>query len=143
MHELDPTLKQNKAEAINLLDKEIVTKWQNEQNEFKKKLILTDTEPWQLSRLIYSDTNKTNSLRYVAGLDISFVKGNNTACAGLFVFDISAKMKLVYKDLSLVEMDQPYVPGFLAYREAPFLLEKLNKLKQDNLELYPQCKFIS
>lgn len=130
---------QNKAHAIDLIDTELVTKWRNEQNEYKKQLILNDTEPWQLKRIIYSNENRTNSLRYVAGLDISFVKDENTACAGLFVFDLSNDMKLVYHDIDLVQMDQPYVPGFLAYREAPFLLDKLQKLKKEKPDLYPQC----
>jgi deoxyinosine 3'endonuclease (endonuclease V) len=39
-------------------------------------------------------------------------------------------------------MKEPYVPGFLAYREAPFLLKKLDKLKATSPWLYPHCIFI-
>jgi hypothetical protein len=133
--------KQSKSEAINLLDADVVFKWRQDQEDYKKKLILNDTEQWQFNRSVYSEANKTDSLRYVAGLDISFVKGTNTACAGLFVFELSERMNLVYKDISIVQMDLPYVPGFLAYREAPFLLDKLAKLKNNKPELYPQCNF--
>ena len=38
-------------------------------------------------------------------------------------------------------MTQPYVPGFLAFREAPYLIELLNKLKDTKNELYPQLIF--
>jgi len=128
---------------------EILAKWQQEQSNLKKNLIMYDTEAWQVNRRLYSpnDTfspSSNESLRYVAGLDISFVKDRNTACSGLFVFDIANNMQLVYKDLDedLIEMDQPYIPGYLAYREAPFLLSKLEKLKKTNPSLYPQCILI-
>ena len=84
-------------------------------------------------------------LRYVAGMDISFVKNETLACSGLFVFDLSDSMRLVYEDLDdekLINMEQPYVPGFLAYREAPFLLRKLDKLRREKPHLYPHCLFI-
>lgn len=85
-----------------------------------------------------------NSLRFVGGFDISFVKDKNTACSGLFIFDLSDEMKIVYQDLdqTLVEMSQPYIPGFLAYREAPFLLRKLERLKAEHPEFYPQVILI-
>jgi deoxyinosine 3'endonuclease (endonuclease V) len=78
------------------------------------------------------------------GMDISFVKDEKLACSGLFVFDLSDDFIIVYQDLDteLITMDQPYAPGFLAYREAPFLLKKLEKLKKEKPILYPQCIFI-
>lgn len=39
-------------------------------------------------------------------------------------------------------MKLPYVPGFLAYREAPFLMSKLNTLRQTKPYLYPHCILI-
>ena len=131
---------QNKAEAINLIEPEIVNKWRIEQAELKKKLILDDTEQWQINRFLYNEKEvNLNGLRFIAGLDISFVKNENKACAGLFVFDLSNNLDLIYRDLDLIEMNQPYVPGFLAYREAPFLIDKLQKLKTTKPEIYPQC----
>ena len=139
-------------EARSKLTDELVEKWTQEQTEMRKRLELHDTEPWEINRKVYDaslDANEgqsfsNESLRYVAGLDISFVKDENTACSGLYVFDISQNMKLVYEDLDkeLIIMDQPYVPGFLAYREAPFLLRKLDKLKKEKPYLYPHCIFI-
>ena len=134
------------------LNEQLLASWQQEQSELKKKQILVDTEPWQLNRNVFGDCNvvsdtltyNNESLRYVAGLDISFVKEQATACSGLFVFDLSDNMKLVYQDLDheLIQMDQPYISGYLAYREAPFLLSKLEKLKQTQPHLYPHCIFI-
>jgi endonuclease V len=145
--------KQNNARDLLTTDK--VEKWTREQLELRKNLKLYDTEPWQINRDIFTTNKDTNDekplaysnthLRYVAGMDISFVKNDTLACSGLFVFDLSDEMKLVYKDLDndeLINMDQPYVPGFLAYREAPFLLKKLDKLKREKPWLYPHCIFI-
>lgn len=134
--------------------KDLIQKWTLEQQEWRGNLKLVDTEPWQQNRSVFNLANEENSggfsiyqnkkLRYVAGLDISFVKNDVTACSGLFVFDLSDNMKLVYKDIDaeLIKMDQPYVPGFLAYREAPILLKKLEKLKTEKPHLYPHCIFI-
>ena len=131
---------------------EYLKKWTKEQVELNKHLILKDTLPWQINLSIYSENynhtresiNRDDHLRYVAGFDISFVKDANTACAGLFVFDLSDNMKLVYQDFDkdLIKMVLPYVPGFLGYREAPFLLTKLEKLKKEKPHLYPQCILI-
>ena len=150
------------SSARDLLTTDIVEEWTREQLELRKNLKLYDTEPWQINRAIFAtndddddDDDKTNEekplaysnthLRYVAGMDISFVKNDTLACSGLFVFDLSDEMKLVYEDLDkdeLISMDQPYVPGFLAYREAPFLLKKLDKLRREKPWLYPHCIFI-
>ena len=141
--------RQDKGAAIHLLTDEIVEKWTREQMDLKKRLQLFDKEPWQINRQIYAPNKKDieppKSLRYVAGMDISFVKNDTLACSGLFVFDLTNNMELVYLDLDndeLINMDQPYVPGFLAYREAPFLLKKLDKLKKEKPWFYPQCIFI-
>ena len=47
-------------------------------------------------------------------------------------------MKVVYEDLSMVALTAPYIPGFLAFREADFLVEKVEKLRQLNPQMVPQ-----
>jgi deoxyinosine 3'endonuclease (endonuclease V) len=141
---------QPESTADKLLKKECITKWTNEQMELRKQLKLYDTLEWQMNKKLF-DSESSDSLedrdkylRYVGGMDISFVKNDNLACSGLFVFDLHENMKLVYEDLDTepILMNQPYVPGFLAYREAPFLLDKLAKLKKNKPHFYPQCLFI-
>ena len=132
--------------ARTLLGEEIVHTWRAQQRELSKRLVLHDTEPWQLNRRVYdpgTEFDRNESLRYVAGLDISF-SDDGRGCSGLYVFDLSDRMKLVYQDADeqLVEMAQPYVSGFLAFREAPLLVEKLEKLKRTQPDLYPQVVFI-
>ena len=46
--------------------------------------------------------------------------------------------QVVYEDLSLIALTAPYIPGFLAFREVDFLVEKVEKLRQLNPQLVPQ-----
>jgi deoxyinosine 3'endonuclease (endonuclease V) len=103
-------------------------KWDDEQENLRKKLILDDCEDWQTER----------HCRYVAGLDISYPIGkDDTACAGLVVLDTTTDdFSVVYEDISMVEINQPYMSGYLAFREAPILADKLFKLKDIRPEVY-------
>ncbi len=38
----------------------------------------------------------------------------------------------------MVELTAPYIPGFLAFREVPFLVEKVEKLRQLHPQMTPQ-----
>ena len=141
--------KEHKPRADEVFDISIVEEWTREQLELKKQLILHDTYSWQINQAVYNkdgldEFDRDKYLRYVAGMDISFVKDDNLACSGLFVFDLSNNLSLVYQDLDteLITMELPYAPGFLAYREAPFLLKKLEKLKALHPNLYPQALLI-
>jgi hypothetical protein len=52
-----------------------------EQLSLKKKLLLVNDFAWTL------DVDQENSLKYIAGVDISFVKGTDDACAALVVLE--------------------------------------------------------
>lgn len=71
-------------------------------------------------------------------MDLSFFKhAKNVACS-YFVILSYPDLKVIYEDYEFVELDVPYIPGFLAYREAPHLMALYNKLKQKKPELLPQ-----
>ena len=42
----------------------------------------------------------------------------------------------------MVEMVEPYIPGFLAFREVDFLLKRLEVVKHDYPHLTPQVSAI-
>ena len=42
------------------------------------------------------------------------------------------KLEVVYEDYELIQTDLPYVPGFLAFREVPFMQKLIERLKTDN-----------
>ncbi|MES1907915.1 MAG: hypothetical protein MHM6MM_000943 [Cercozoa sp. M6MM] len=88
-----------------------------------------------------SENNSAKPLRYIGGVDISFaLESDTTACAALVILEYPS-LEVVYEDLRQVELQYPYIPGFLAFREVPFLLDLLDKLRLEKPELMPQVLF--
>ncbi|XP_022997458.1 endonuclease V isoform X2 [Cucurbita maxima] len=93
-------------------------------------------------KLIKEDEFEGDSLKYVGGVDISFLKEDSSvACGTLVVLNLQT-LQVVYEDFSLVTVQVPYVPGFLAFREAPVLLELLERMKKRDPHLYPQLLLV-
>jgi deoxyinosine 3'endonuclease (endonuclease V) len=65
-------------------------------------------------------------LKYIAGLDIGFVKNSNKAAVGIVILEYPS-LKEKYSNFLNVEMDLEYIPGFLAFREVPHY-QKILKL---------------
>ena len=63
------------------------------------------------------------------------------ACAALVVLEFPA-LKVVYQDLRMVQLTLPYIPGYLAFRECPFFVDALQRLRATKPELYPQLLMI-
>lgn len=102
----------------------IQKQWEDEQEKLKAQLI-TETQ-W-------------DELRYIGGVDISFVKDSETeACVCLVVLDYHNLEHVVYEKCQRVELTQPYIPGFLAFRECDHILGLLDELMQTAPELAPQ-----
>jgi deoxyinosine 3'endonuclease (endonuclease V) len=99
-------------------------RWKKEQNALKQKLITTDQIDWKTP----------GKLKLIGGVDISFVKDDQhpdgpRACAGLVMFDVMTR-KIVYEDMEVVHLTQPYIAGFLAFREVEFLVRLVEKAKK-------------
>lgn len=62
------------------------------------------------------------SLRYIGGMDISFVPNSNRGVASLIVLSFPALTK-VSEHMQECELTEEYVAGFLAFREAPHLIK--------------------
>ena len=106
----------------------ILKKWSAEQLALKSRLILTD------------DTLKTKP-HFIAGVDISFFHGNsNRAVASLVIVQVlpEGKIKTVYEGYDTrVQMTEPYIAGYLAFRELKPLLGLFAKVKITNPEYWP------
>ena len=70
-----------------------------------------------------------HSIQFIAGADVSFDRGSNIMHAAIVI--------LFFSDLSVVEkkgiseeVNFPYVPGLLAFREGPPILKVWDKLEQ-------------
>ncbi|GHA74493.1 deoxyribonuclease V [Pontibacter akesuensis] len=94
-------------------DPVVLKKLTEQQNEMQQRIILQKPD---------------FDLKLIAGCDSSFI-GEDTI--------LSAFILLSYPDLEVVEkvwhhgpVELPYIPGFLAFREAPNLLKAYEKLQQ-------------
>ena len=93
------------------------SQWINEQSILSKKLHLEDT-------FNYSD------IALIAGVDIAYFKANNKeygVCC-IVIYDKNKKM-IIEKQHYYNEINIPYVPGFLSYREIPLILPTIKLLK--------------
>lgn len=68
-------------------------------------------------------------VQYVAGADISFNKFSTTVYAGIVLLHFPSMQPVGYS-LVKKEVTFPYVPGFLAFREVPALLDAWQQLPQ-------------
>ena len=114
---------------ISQKDPEILKKWGKEQYELKEKLKKTDNPSLQ-------------NIKYIAGVDISFIKNRNEdsqqlGISALVVCDYKT-LKIVYEDYKLVTIDEPYIPGFLAFREVKHFVNLIEELKQNSPQYIPQ-----
>ncbi|XP_075025434.1 endonuclease V isoform X5 [Calonectris borealis] len=105
----------------------------SEQAQLKASVVEEDTEEWQ------EDASFTG-LERVGGVDLSYIKGDDTsACASLVVLSYPA-LEVLYEDCRMVAVSAPYVAGFLAFREVPFLVEAVQRLQQEEPKLKPQIR---
>lgn len=108
---------------------ELKRKWDPHVEEMKK-------------RLIVEDHFKDEDVHFIAGVDISFFKDDDvSACAGLVLLTYP-EMKKVYEDFRIVQLTIPYVPGYLAFREAEHISLLLQDLKKNEPQLFPQIIFV-
>uniref|UniRef100_A0A8C5RPT7 Endonuclease V n=1 Tax=Laticauda laticaudata TaxID=8630 RepID=A0A8C5RPT7_LATLA len=110
---------------------ETLRRWERQQNQMKEDVIEQDTEEWQIN---FSFAG----LERVGGMDLSYLKEDATrACASLVVLSYP-ELEVLYEDCCVVAVNAPYVAGFLAFREVPFLLEAVQRLETQKPGLKPQ-----
>ena len=88
------------------------------QDMLKSKLILEDEFAWSLPSVgSGSDDHERCKLKYIGGTDISFSKEDpSTACAAVVVLNADT-LEVVHEEFNIVQLQVPYIPGFLAFRE--------------------------
>ncbi|XP_035890130.1 endonuclease V isoform X3 [Phyllostomus discolor] len=113
---------------------ETLALWKREQALLKARVVDRDTEAWQRDPAF-------SGLHRVGGVDVSYVKGDSArACASLVVLSYP-ELEVVYEDCRMVCLTAPYLPGFLAFREAPFLVDAVQRLREREPGLLPQAGF--
>ncbi|XP_031984662.1 endonuclease V isoform X3 [Corvus moneduloides] len=110
-------------------------RWEREQARLKGSVVEEDTEEWQKDA-------RFAGLERVGGVDLSYIKGDDSrACASLVVLSFPA-LEVLYQDCRMVAVSAPYVAGFLAFREVPFLVEAVQRLQQEEPQLQPQVLLV-
>ncbi|XP_037664817.1 endonuclease V isoform X2 [Choloepus didactylus] len=115
--------------------KETLLRWKREQALLKACVIDWDTEAWQRDPAF-------SGLQRVGGVDVSFVKGDSVrACASLVVLSYP-ELEVLYEECRMVSLTAPYITGFLAFREAPFLVDAVQRLQATEPHLTPQVLLV-
>lgn len=76
------------------------------------------------------------SVRTIGGADISFNKHSTLVHAGIVVMTYP-ELKLIYRAGTVAQTDFPYIPGLLAFREIPALMQVW-----DTLEIKPDVMLL-
>ena len=86
------------------------------------------------SRLILDEAPQ--GVQTVAGIDVSFTRGSNRLFASVVVLDLTKPGSKNHRPFSIIEiaigsleLDFPYIPGLLSFREIPVVLKAWEKLK--------------
>ncbi|XP_052543559.1 endonuclease V isoform X2 [Tympanuchus pallidicinctus] len=109
--------------------------WEREQAGLRAAVVPEDTERWQREP-------GWAGLRRVGGVDLSYGRENDgSACVSLVVLSYPG-LEVLYEDCRMVAVNAPYVAGFLAFREVPFMVEAVQRLQQEQPELRPQVLLV-
>lgn len=77
-------------------------------------------------------------------MDLSFIIGDDVnACAGYVVCEINGYTggcRVIYEDMEMIELMAPYVPGYLAFREAGPLFRVIERQRRERPEVTPQVR---
>ena len=74
------------------------------------------------------DTLKIEDIRYIAGFDVAYV-GNKCVCAAV-VLDFKT-MKVIERKHIVDKPSMNYVPGFMAFREGPLIIQAYYSLEHE------------
>ncbi|KAH0450130.1 hypothetical protein IEQ34_020822 [Dendrobium chrysotoxum] len=118
--------------------------WIQVQDNLKQKVVLEDDFTWTISpqSSCLDQVGNVESLQYIGGVDVSFVKEDPSLACGALVVLNAYTLNVVHEEFEVVRLKVPYVPGFLAFREAPIIVGILDKMKQKGHPFYPQLLMV-
>ena len=110
-------------------------RWAAEQVKLLARLRTEDTP--EVAALLASLAAADGKTWLVAGVDISFVKGNDVdAVASVVVVELPS-LRRVCAVHEQIKLEEPYIPGFMAFREAPHYARLLERLAKEHPESTP------
>ena len=81
----------------------------------------------RLANLVIKE-GKLNKIKYIAGIDVSTTKAEDTGFAAVVVLSYP-ELKIVEVSYSKKRIPFPYIPGLLSFRETPIVAKALEKLR--------------
>ena len=113
----------------------VEARWAAEQIELLRQL-RTDDGP-DVAACAASLAARDGATWLVAGLDMSyFPDDDGAAVASLVVVELPSRRR-VHAIHENVRVEGPYIPGFLAFREAPHYCRLLDRLRRDRPDVVP------
>ncbi len=85
-----------------------------------------DEQEALVRRVVIAPLSRT--IRLVGGADVSFYLHGSTFWGGFVVCDALSNYKVVDSAVFRMEVDFPYIPGLLGFREVPVLVEAYRRL---------------
>jgi deoxyinosine 3'endonuclease (endonuclease V) len=122
----------------------LLVQWRAEQTALASSVSEIDDHPsWSIRPAASPDTPASpTNLKLIGGVDMSFIKGNDLDALAMLVVLSYPALEVVYEASAMVQLTAPYISGFLAFREAPHLLQLLSHLKREQPSLYPDVLFV-
>ncbi|KAL4499317.1 hypothetical protein ABPG72_006903 [Tetrahymena utriculariae] len=114
------------------VDPEVYEKWDCEQIYVRGLITEEDIFEWKL------DPKSDKALKYIGGVDISFSQKYQDIAVAILVVIEYPSLKKVHEEFEIVKLDGPYIPGFLAFREAAHLVKLFKKLQINKPQFTPQ-----
>ena len=122
-------------------DPAIQVAWRKRQEDLQHSHVLTDKhDDWSIDRS--GGGLLAKGLQRVAGVDISFVKDSDEDALAMLAVLSYPELEVLHEVSAMVKLTAPYIPGYLAFREAPHLLALLEKLRAEQPSLVPQVIFV-
>lgn len=84
------------------------------------------------------NVTKKQPLKLVGGADVSFFNNSTNDALAQIVVCSYPTMKVVYECSRVVKLTEPYISGFLAFREVQFLVDIINHIKTTCPKYLPQ-----
>ncbi|MBJ7997778.1 endonuclease V [Bacillus mycoides] len=110
-------------------------------NNFDEKKLIQEFSKIQselLPRIKLENNFQVEEIQFIAGVDLAYWDVNKTkygTCC-IVIIDYDTK-EIVEKVYSYGEIPIPYIPGFLAFRELPLVIEAVKKLtKQPDIYIF-------
>uniref|UniRef100_A0A7S0G3K5 Endonuclease V n=1 Tax=Rhodosorus marinus TaxID=101924 RepID=A0A7S0G3K5_9RHOD len=88
-----------------------------------------ETEQTTLGSVVETENRLELPVQLVGGADVTFDKDDQSFAVAALVVCSYPEMNVVHEEVMEIRSSLPYVPGFLAFREAPAVIQLLNRLK--------------